>query len=295
MRPDVAVSIVIPAYYSHAGLGACLDALHAQTRSDFEVIVVNSSPEEDTRGVVVRHAPAALFVQSPARLLPHAARNLGVEHARGRLLVFTDPDCRAAPDWLERLTAACEAHHGAAGGSIVVEATGWLDVGMHLAKFPFQARGLPAGPTRMLPTANACYTRALWERIGPFDGALYCGDSLLSEAADRVGATPFFEPGAVVVHAGTMAPSRFVRERFVRGREYARVRLRARPASRARNAARGVLTFVLLVPYSIAVVRSAARGPELTRVLTTLPVQIAAQLFWRAGEAAAYVSAALDL
>jgi glycosyltransferase involved in cell wall biosynthesis len=43
------------------------------------------------------------FVHETARLLPHDARNRGAELAGGDVFVFTDPDCVAEPDWLERL------------------------------------------------------------------------------------------------------------------------------------------------------------------------------------------------
>lgn len=284
------VSVIIPAYHSGGRIGACLDALARQTLTDFEVVVVNSSPEEVTRGEVSRHAPTATFIQSAERLLPHAARNLGVTRARGALLVFTDPDCVAAPDWLAQLTMACESHAGAAGGSIApAAAAGGLALGMHFCKFLFQAPGLPAGPTRTLPTASACYTRALWERIGPFDGARFCGDSLLSAKAADAGATPFFEPRAVVAHHGTTTFARFLAERLERGREFAGTRTGG--ASRARNALRALWTFVMLAPFLCRVLIAAVRAGELARVLGTFPVQLAGQLAWRIGESAGYLAA----
>ena len=105
------VSILIPAYRSDDTLAECLAALRAQQFLDREVIVVNSSPGAATRRVVERHFPETIFEQAPGRLLPHAARNRAAALARGEILVFTDPDCRARPDWLERLVAAHRAGH----------------------------------------------------------------------------------------------------------------------------------------------------------------------------------------
>jgi len=48
LRPDPPVtraSVVVPAYHSDATIGGMLDGLRGQTFVDFELIVVNSSPE----------------------------------------------------------------------------------------------------------------------------------------------------------------------------------------------------------------------------------------------------------
>ncbi len=113
------VSVVIPTYYSSSTLEISLEALRRQRYRDFEVIVVNSSPEEETGRIVRERYPEVVFVQSPVRLYPHAARNEGIGRARGEVLVFTDPDCEPAPDWLERLVAACDG-----GTRVVVGAMG---------------------------------------------------------------------------------------------------------------------------------------------------------------------------
>ncbi|HSL82774.1 MAG TPA: glycosyltransferase family A protein, partial [Thermoanaerobaculia bacterium] len=108
------VSVVIPAYLSHATIAGCLAALRLQDYRSFEVVVVDSSPDERTAREV-RAFPEVRLVRSPLRLLPHAARNAGVAESRGELLVFTDPDVYARPEWLRDLVAA----YGAAGQPVV--------------------------------------------------------------------------------------------------------------------------------------------------------------------------------
>ena len=61
-------SVIIPAYFSHKVIATCLQALRGQPFRDFETIVVNSSPEEDTRRLVTREFPEVLFEQSSTRL-----------------------------------------------------------------------------------------------------------------------------------------------------------------------------------------------------------------------------------
>ena len=69
------VSIVIPAYFSNDTVAQTLAALRAQTYRDFEVVIVNSSPETTTQELIRGQFPEVNFEQSPTRLLPHAARN----------------------------------------------------------------------------------------------------------------------------------------------------------------------------------------------------------------------------
>ena len=95
-------SVIIPAYESHTTVAATLGPLLDQARAiGAEVIVVDSSPGPQTADVVERFSEVRLE-RSAQRLLPHAARNLGVELAKGQILVFTDPDCIPAEGWLGR-------------------------------------------------------------------------------------------------------------------------------------------------------------------------------------------------
>ena len=104
---DPLVSVVITCYYSYESLGECLESLRRQSYRNFEIIVVNSSPESETAKVVSNY-PEVKFIQSEVRLYPHAARNRGLEEARGEMFLFIDPDCLAEPDWMETLVRAAE-------------------------------------------------------------------------------------------------------------------------------------------------------------------------------------------
>jgi glycosyltransferase involved in cell wall biosynthesis len=158
-------SVVISAFHSDVTIADCLQSLRDQTFRDFEVIVVNSSPEERTRRIVEERFQEMHFEQSPTRLLPHAARNRGAACARGDLLVFTDPDCRAHADWLEQLVRALDAGHPLVCGAIELRETGWFARGVHLCKYSFRLSRLPAGPCWVAGTANAGCTRELWKTV----------------------------------------------------------------------------------------------------------------------------------
>lgn len=88
-------SVVIPTYNRMGLLRRTLDAL---TRQDigtdvFEVLVVDDGSDDDTRAVVGQfhdHLNVRYFFQPDEGFRVAAARNVGIAHARGDVLVFLD-------------------------------------------------------------------------------------------------------------------------------------------------------------------------------------------------------------
>ncbi len=98
-------SIVIPAYQAADIIAECVRALGEQTvtRARYEIIVVDDGSTDDT-AEVAREAGADVVLTIPHGG-PSAARNAGIDAARGSLVLFTDADCIPAPDWVEQMTA----------------------------------------------------------------------------------------------------------------------------------------------------------------------------------------------
>lgn len=291
--PDPLVSVIIPAYNSEGTIGATLDALDRQSFTDFETIVVDSSPGNATERLVPAGFPNVHLHRSRERLLPHAARNRGVELARGELVVFTDPDCVAASDWLARLVAAQGQGHQAVGGAVEPDGEGWVGWGIHLTKYGAWIAGGPAGSRTDLATANALWTRSLLTRIGPFPAENWSGDTEMSWRARAVGIGIRFEPGAVVSHAHDTGLRGFFRERYVRGEDFARMRVRVERWPRARAA-----VHMLAVPVVPALLLGRAlgharRSGRLRKALVTAPVQLLGFLGWSLGEGRAFARAVL--
>lgn len=284
------VSVVLPAYFSDATVAACLDGLRRQTYRDFETIVVNSSPEERTGALVTSRYPEVRFIQSPVRLLPHAARNRGVEVARGTLLVFSDPDCVPRPDWLARLVETHEAGHAVVGGSMELAEGAWFERGVHLCKFHWALRGLPAAPHWILPTANVLYPRAAWEVVGRFDGERFAGDALQSWRARASGYETWFEPRASVAHRHGGTWRSVWRERRTRGREFAETRMAFEGWSRRRAALYAALMPALVVGVTLRAGRDALRSGWGVPFVATLPLQVAGHLAWSLGELGAHLA-----
>lgn len=287
------VSVIIPAYHSDQTLTSCLEALRNQTFRDFETILINSSPEPRTAEIVRRY-PEVVFEQSPVRLLPHAARNRGVTMARGSLLVFTDPDCRADLDWLVWLVSAHDAGHPVVGGSMGLLSDRAIERAVHLRKFFWLLPGLPEGPVHVICTANASYSRHVWKRIGPLQGELFTGDALLSLRAAAAGFMPWFEPRACVRHRHAGGVAAYVREFLARGREFAGARAALESWPRRRAA-----VYLALLPFVTMLIvgrsaRCARRSRWLVPFLQSLPLHAAFATAWSVGEGRAYWRRLID-
>lgn len=89
------VSVIIPAFQSESRIGAALERLRHQSFGDFEAIVVNDGSTDATSAVVRRAMesdPRIRLIEQDGNHGIAAARNAGVESARGDLLAFLDDD-----------------------------------------------------------------------------------------------------------------------------------------------------------------------------------------------------------
>ena len=101
---SVRYSVVIPAYNAEHTLPLTLRALSRQSipREAYEVIVVDDGSTDSTADIAARYG--ARVIRQPNRG-PAAARNAGVQAARGHIVLFTDADCEPCRDWIEKMVA----------------------------------------------------------------------------------------------------------------------------------------------------------------------------------------------
>lgn len=96
-------SLIVPTLDEERYIGALLDSLAAQTRRDFEVIVVDAGSTDRTLDVVASfrdRLERLRWVVEPRRGLS-LARNVGASLATGEVLVFMEADCLVPEDFLE--------------------------------------------------------------------------------------------------------------------------------------------------------------------------------------------------
>lgn len=106
------VSVVIPAYNAEKFVGNMINDLISQTYHNFEVIVVDDGSTDKTASVVKRVARTdkrIKLVNQPNQGAS-AARNHGIELARGKFVFFFDADDKLDSRILEKMIAAAQAN-----------------------------------------------------------------------------------------------------------------------------------------------------------------------------------------
>lgn len=104
-----AVSVIIPAHNAGDTLAGCLQSVFDQTRADFEVIVVDDGSTDDTPSVLAqyrRRDDIVVIRQRNAGV--SAARNAGMDAAKGQYLCFVDADDALEPRYMADLLACAE-------------------------------------------------------------------------------------------------------------------------------------------------------------------------------------------
>ncbi len=117
MSDDVLFSLVMATYGRSDELKPALASLVAQTDRGFELIVVDQN-----RGELI--APLLEPVRAAGIAVKHVrldvanlslARNLGLQHASGRVVAFPDDDCWYEPDVIARVRQAIEGNEAIDG------------------------------------------------------------------------------------------------------------------------------------------------------------------------------------
>lgn len=206
---SIDVSVIISTKNRSVLLRDVLTALLAQTYAPdkFEVFVMDNLSTDDTEAVVREFAERALFPVHYHKMEtdggPVPARNHAAGMARGRILAFTDSDCRPCPEWIARGAAAFTEGVGLVSGPVTYKPE---QRGGFFAKRT--AETLVEHPT--YPAANVFYLKETFDRFGgfdvklsfrdPFDRAVECADSDLAWRLIESGQRNVFVPDLWVYH-----------------------------------------------------------------------------------------------
>lgn len=108
------ISVIVPVYNTEKYLPRCLDSLLSQTYRDFEVILIDDGSTDRSFNVCKCYAKQDSRVRAIQR--EHtgvgAVRNLGLDSAEGKYIMFCDSDDYVEPEWMEELHNAVEEHPG---------------------------------------------------------------------------------------------------------------------------------------------------------------------------------------
>jgi GT2 family glycosyltransferase len=224
LRPNCSVSVVVATRDRPDDLRQCLSSLAAQeTGRRVEVIVVDNNPASGlTPPIVAEFSGVKLTAEWRGGLA--YARNKGFLTSRGEIVIATDDDVLAPPDWIEKLLAPFASPEVmVVTGNVLpweleteaqrlFEAYGGLGRGAakRVVNGEWFKRSAAAAPTWSLgATANAAFRSSIFShpRIGLMDEALGPGmpsgvgeDTYLFYKVLKAGYTIVYEPAAWVWH-----------------------------------------------------------------------------------------------
>ena len=224
---SILISVVIPSFDRSMQLARCLEALASQSlaRERFEVLVVDDgSPRPPYAVVDAFGSRLAVRMIRQAKAGPAAARNAGVNAARGTYVAFLDDDCVPHADWLVSYECCLREHpHALLGGPVTnaLPHVPFSTASQMLVQFLYEYYGNGENRLRFFVTANMLVPRAGFIAIGEFDRAFPIAaaeDRDLCERWLESARRMIFCPAAVVAHAHQLGWRTFVRQHFNYGR-----------------------------------------------------------------------------
>jgi len=285
MEPEV--SVVVASFSGETVLRHCLESLEPQA-AEAEVIVATDVEASGIARLEARY-PRFRFVRAPRGTPVFRLRSLGLDQARGRLVVLTEDHCTAAPGWLDALRADRERGHPVVGGPVdnglPERASDWA---LYLCEYAAQMPPLRDGPAAALSGVNVAYEhdlltacRAVWQD-GFYENEVH--DAL------RASGHRLHRSGSACVSTHLSLPLREAAAHLFRGgRRFGGYRRGRSPA--AVRALLPVAALALPALLTLRVVRVVAvrRPRRLGAAVKALGYVVALNSAWAAGEAVGYL------
>jgi glycosyltransferase involved in cell wall biosynthesis len=174
-NPNVFLSVVIPTFNRKDSLRKTLDGLGRQTYpvSQFEAVVVSDGSTDGTDDMLAAYAqtsPYALNVICQPNGGPARARNNGINHSQGEVVVFLDDDVEPQPEFL----AVHAAHHVNHADTVVIAPM------LPDPALLWQEPAWIAWEHAMLEKQYAAWRSGAWEGCGPHH--FYSGNASVRRA-----------------------------------------------------------------------------------------------------------------
>lgn len=230
------LSIIIVNWNSASFLDDCLAALLSR-RPGFglEILVVDSGSFDGSERVTARYRPHARHIQCETNVGFAHANNLGAEAARGRLLLFLNPDTVVLDDAVQQLYEFVERRPDTIVGAKLLNTDGSvqktcirrfptllnqaLECDLLRRRFPssalwgmaplFDGRQVPV-PVDAISGACMMMRRDVFMAAGGFttDYFMYSEDLDLCHKAAAIGVSTYYLPTSEIIHHGGQSSSR---------------------------------------------------------------------------------------
>jgi GT2 family glycosyltransferase len=219
-------SIVVPTFNRVARLRDCLESLLQQDypSGQFEILVVDDGSSDGSAEMVNGLDGVRYLRRQHAGL--NAARNAGIEEAKGDFLAFLDDDVLAPPSWLRTMITGAQANPAADcfGGKIRLQLEGRPP--RYCGRHPLNESELDLGDVdrevEFIWGANMTVARRAFELAGRFDERLplYNEELEWQQRLRAAGGSIVYLPNAWVWHRRStddLRVSALLRRHFARG------------------------------------------------------------------------------
>ena len=202
---NFAISVIICTYNRGYFLKRVVLSLARQTLKpdQFEIIVVDDGSQDDTPFVcdTLRGKLSNLkYISTGANHGLAHARNLGIQAASGKYILFTDDDCIPATDWVERLSIALESNPIVAG-TVASPVNDYVKLCHNISVFHAFMPGRKPGLVQFIAGANMGFWRSVIEELSGFQEDLRTAQDMEFILRARLeGFKIYFVPGAIVTH-----------------------------------------------------------------------------------------------
>lgn len=211
------ISVIVPAYNAASYLGYCLQALRDQDlpSSEYEVIVVDDGSTDDTSAVAEAAGVRVIRIEHSG---PAAARNAGLQAARGEIVLFTDADCEPTPHWARALAEALTRPEVVgAKGTYLTRQRGLIPRFVQVEYEERYTRMAGRDRVDFVDTYSAGYRRSVVLANGGFDSTFQepaIEDQELSFRLAAKGYRLIFVPQAQVYHRHVASISAYFRRKY---------------------------------------------------------------------------------
>jgi GT2 family glycosyltransferase len=235
--PDApALSVIIPTCGRQQMLLDCVASILRNDFGDFEILIIDQDRDRSLERALAGRFPGERRLVYLVLDQPHAsrARNLGIQHARGEIIVFSDDDTEVDPQWLRAYVdafTACGREPVVVGGRLdpmwLAPKPEWLpEQREYLLGIYNRHDGFAPMPEQDQPIgANFAVHRKIIDAVGPFDerlgpsyvrkrGMIFGEDALLCLRARQARYPIYFQAAARSWHK--MSPRKVTKRYFVR-------------------------------------------------------------------------------
>lgn len=218
------ISVIIPVKNGEKNIGNCLKSIFNQTITPLEVIVVDGHSTDRTVEVAKNFSVKVVYEDYKT---VGGARKVGVDHAKGHYVAFTDSDCIPEKDWLETLIK--EFYNDnivGVGGAIINIGDGIWEKSIALALDSFLGSANSVQDrvfdhkkyVRSISGCNSSYRRSDLVRIGNFNPNLaFNEDTELNKRLLSIGEI-LYTPEAKIYHHQERGLKEFSRRIFLFGK-----------------------------------------------------------------------------